>query len=168
MSNMHSDGRPEPDTLQQIGDVCRGIVEKERSVRKMLVRENPIQSRDQIGLSGSRQKRSYIKLTPLGSTRPLCRVTSRPCCTVSLSGPCIQRLSGTTNPRLGWFSISGVYKSLQASRSKCFTGFPSGTMTSPGSDSNKSMTSRSRKGTRTSMALAMEKTSPSRKSVLWR
>ncbi len=49
VSNMQSDGRPEPETLQQLGDLCRGIVEKERSVRKMLVRESPVQSRDQIG-----------------------------------------------------------------------------------------------------------------------
>jgi protein arginine kinase len=49
VSNMQSDGRPETETLQSIGDLCRGVVEKERSVRKMLVRENPIQSRDQIG-----------------------------------------------------------------------------------------------------------------------
>jgi protein arginine kinase len=49
VSNIRSQGKPEAEILQQIGDISRGIVEKERSVRKMLLRDNPIQTRDQIG-----------------------------------------------------------------------------------------------------------------------
>ncbi len=49
VSNVDSMGRSENEILQQIGDISRSIVEKERSVRKMLVRENRIQTRDQIG-----------------------------------------------------------------------------------------------------------------------
>ncbi len=49
VSNPGPQGKPESEILQQIGDISRGIVEKERSVRKMLLRENPVQSRDQIG-----------------------------------------------------------------------------------------------------------------------
>ncbi len=49
MSNVVGQGKTEEDTLRQIGEICRGILEKERSVRKMLVRESPLQSRDQIG-----------------------------------------------------------------------------------------------------------------------
>ena len=48
-SNLRPLGKPETEILQQIGDISRGIVEKERSVRKMLLRDNPIQTRDQIG-----------------------------------------------------------------------------------------------------------------------
>jgi protein arginine kinase len=49
MSNVLGQGKTEEEVLRQIGEICRGILEKERSVRKMLVRENPLQSRDQIG-----------------------------------------------------------------------------------------------------------------------
>ena len=49
MSNVLGQGKPEEEVLTQIADICRGILEKERSVRKLLVRENPVQSRDQIG-----------------------------------------------------------------------------------------------------------------------
>jgi protein arginine kinase len=49
VSNVGHQGKPEAEILQQIGEISRGIVEKERSVRKMLLRENPIQTRDQIG-----------------------------------------------------------------------------------------------------------------------
>jgi protein arginine kinase len=49
VSNSGPQGRPEVETLQQISDICLDIVEKERSVRKMLFREDPVQTRDQIG-----------------------------------------------------------------------------------------------------------------------
>jgi len=49
VSNAHLQGRSENEILQQINDISREIVEKERSVRKMLVREHPIQTRDQMG-----------------------------------------------------------------------------------------------------------------------
>jgi protein arginine kinase len=49
MSNMRAQGKPEEEILQQLTDTSKGIIEKERAIRKMLVRENPMQSRDQIG-----------------------------------------------------------------------------------------------------------------------
>jgi protein arginine kinase len=49
ISNVVCEGKPEIEILQKVGEVCGGIVEKERSVRKMLLRENPVQTRDQIG-----------------------------------------------------------------------------------------------------------------------
>ncbi|MFH0915995.1 MAG: hypothetical protein V1912_06055 [bacterium] len=49
VSNMGREGKPESETLQQIEDISSGIVEKERSVRKMLLRESPVQTRDHIG-----------------------------------------------------------------------------------------------------------------------
>jgi protein arginine kinase len=49
VSNLGPQGRSENEVIQQIGDIARGIVEKERSVRKMLVRGNRLQTRDQIG-----------------------------------------------------------------------------------------------------------------------
>ncbi len=49
VSNLGRQARPEGELLQHIEEVSRGIVEKERSVRKMLLRENPIQTRDHIG-----------------------------------------------------------------------------------------------------------------------
>ncbi len=49
VSNLGSQGKSENEIIQQIGDICRAMVEKERSVRKMLLRENPLQTRDQIG-----------------------------------------------------------------------------------------------------------------------
>jgi protein arginine kinase len=51
VSNVSPQGKPETETLDQVSEVCAGIVERERSVRKMLLRENPIQTRDQIGRS---------------------------------------------------------------------------------------------------------------------
>jgi protein arginine kinase len=51
VSNVLSQGKPETDVLQQVSEACAGIAEKERSVRKMLLRENPVQARDQIGRS---------------------------------------------------------------------------------------------------------------------
>jgi len=49
VSNAIPQGRPEMEILQQVSEVCGGIVEKERSVRKMLLRDNPVETRDQIG-----------------------------------------------------------------------------------------------------------------------
>ena len=49
VSNLGPQGKPETEILQQIGHIVRGVIEKERSVRKMPFRENPVQSRDQIG-----------------------------------------------------------------------------------------------------------------------
>lgn len=49
VSNVDPLGRSEDEILQQIDEISRNVVEKERSVRKMLVRENPVQTRDQIG-----------------------------------------------------------------------------------------------------------------------
>jgi protein arginine kinase len=49
VSNLGRQGKPESETLEQVEDVSRGIVEKERSVRKMLLRDNPVQTRDHIG-----------------------------------------------------------------------------------------------------------------------
>jgi protein arginine kinase len=64
VSNMQAEGRSEPETLRQIGDICRGIVEKERSVRKMLVRESPIQSRDQIGRALGAAQQAWVMSFP--------------------------------------------------------------------------------------------------------
>lgn len=49
VSNVGPQGRPEEEILGQIGDICRDITERERAVRKKLLRENPLQARDQIG-----------------------------------------------------------------------------------------------------------------------
>ncbi|MCL5735356.1 MAG: hypothetical protein M1274_07155 [Actinobacteria bacterium] len=49
VSNRGRQGKPEIETIQEIEDISRDIVEKERSVRKMFMRENPIQVRDHIG-----------------------------------------------------------------------------------------------------------------------
>ncbi|NLV72143.1 MAG: hypothetical protein GXY46_05990 [Actinobacteria bacterium] len=49
VSNLGSQGKSENEIIQQISSICHGIVEKERSIRKMLLRENPLQTRDQIG-----------------------------------------------------------------------------------------------------------------------
>jgi protein-arginine kinase len=49
VSNILPQGKPEVETLRRVSEVCVGIVEKERSVRKMLLRENPTQTRDQVG-----------------------------------------------------------------------------------------------------------------------
>ncbi len=49
VSNVGRQGRPERETLTQIEEVSAEIVEKERSVRKMLFRSNPNQVQDHIG-----------------------------------------------------------------------------------------------------------------------
>jgi protein arginine kinase len=49
VSNLGRQGKPEIETIQEIEDISRDIIEKERSVRKMFMRENPIQVRDHIG-----------------------------------------------------------------------------------------------------------------------
>ena len=49
VSNMRPQGKTENEIVQQIAEICRGITQKERSVRKKLLRENPVQARDQIG-----------------------------------------------------------------------------------------------------------------------
>jgi protein arginine kinase len=49
VSNLGREGKPEVETIQEIEDISRDIIEKERSVRKMFLRENPIQVRDHIG-----------------------------------------------------------------------------------------------------------------------
>jgi protein arginine kinase len=51
VSNVSPQGKPEIEALAQVSEVCAGIIERERSVRKMLMRENPILTRDQIGRS---------------------------------------------------------------------------------------------------------------------
>jgi protein arginine kinase len=51
VSNLGRQGKPEEEILEQIEVISRGIVDKERSVRKVLLRENPIQARDHIGRS---------------------------------------------------------------------------------------------------------------------
>ena len=51
VSNVSPQGKPEAEVIGQVSEVCAGIIERERSVRKMLMRENPIQTRDQIGRS---------------------------------------------------------------------------------------------------------------------
>lgn len=49
MSNVLGKGKPEEEVLQDMAEVCQSILQKERSIRKILVRDNPLQSRDQIG-----------------------------------------------------------------------------------------------------------------------
>jgi protein arginine kinase len=49
VSNVGTQGKPETEVLALVSDVCAGVVETERSVRKMLLRENPVDTRDQIG-----------------------------------------------------------------------------------------------------------------------
>jgi protein arginine kinase len=51
VSNVSPQGKPEIEVLSQVSEVCADIVERERSVRKLLLRENPVQTRDQIGRS---------------------------------------------------------------------------------------------------------------------
>lgn len=51
VSNSARQQGPESELLRLVSDVCSEVVEKERSVRKMLLRENPLQARDQIGRS---------------------------------------------------------------------------------------------------------------------
>lgn len=49
VSNLGRQGKPEIETIQEIEDISRDITEKERSVRKMFMRENPIQMKDHTG-----------------------------------------------------------------------------------------------------------------------
>jgi protein arginine kinase len=49
VSNLGRQGKPEVETIQEIEDISRDMFEKERSVRKMFLRENPIQVRDHVG-----------------------------------------------------------------------------------------------------------------------
>jgi protein arginine kinase len=49
ISNMARQTGPEGDLVAEVENMSRAITEKERSVRKMLLREHPIQARDQIG-----------------------------------------------------------------------------------------------------------------------
>jgi protein arginine kinase len=49
VSNVIPQGKPEEEILEQVSGVCAGIVGKERSVRKILLREDHVQTRDQIG-----------------------------------------------------------------------------------------------------------------------
>jgi len=51
VSNSARQQGPESEVVRLVSEVCSEIVEKERSVRKMLLRENPLQARDQIGRS---------------------------------------------------------------------------------------------------------------------
>ena len=51
VSNMVPQGKPEGEVIAQVSDACTSIVERERSVRKMLLRENRVQTKDQIGRS---------------------------------------------------------------------------------------------------------------------
>jgi len=60
VSNLRPQGKPEVEILQQIGDISREIVEKERSVRKMLMRDNPLQGRDQIGRALGAAQQAWI------------------------------------------------------------------------------------------------------------
>lgn len=49
VSNLGRQGKPERELLQQIEDISQEVVEKERSVRKLFIRQNPIQVRDHVG-----------------------------------------------------------------------------------------------------------------------
>ena len=49
ISNLARQGKPEAEILRQVNEISKGIVEKERSVRKMLYRETPLQVKDHIG-----------------------------------------------------------------------------------------------------------------------
>lgn len=49
VSNHRSRGIPEVPSVQAVGEAARQLTEKERSVRKTLLRENPIRVRDYIG-----------------------------------------------------------------------------------------------------------------------
>ncbi len=49
VSNLGRQGKPERETIQDIEEVSVEILEKERSVRKMLFRSNPMQVKDHIG-----------------------------------------------------------------------------------------------------------------------
>ena len=60
VSNVRPQGKPESEIIQQIGEICRGITEKERSVRKKLLRENPVQARDQISRALGTAKHAWL------------------------------------------------------------------------------------------------------------
>jgi len=49
ISNMTRQTGPESDIVAEVEGMARSIADKERSVRKMLLREHPVQGRDQIG-----------------------------------------------------------------------------------------------------------------------
>jgi protein arginine kinase len=49
ISNVARQTGPETEILAEVENMSRAIAEKERSVRKMLLREHPVQGRDQIG-----------------------------------------------------------------------------------------------------------------------
>jgi protein arginine kinase len=49
ISNMTRQTGPESEIVAEVERMARAITEKERSVRKMLLREHPVQGRDQIG-----------------------------------------------------------------------------------------------------------------------
>jgi len=49
ISNIARQTGPESDIVAEVENMSRAITEKERSVRKMLMREHPVQARDQIG-----------------------------------------------------------------------------------------------------------------------
>lgn len=49
VSNIARRTGPESEILEEVEERARAVTEKERSVRKMLLREHPVQARDQIG-----------------------------------------------------------------------------------------------------------------------
>ena len=49
ISNVARQTGPETEIITEVESMARAISEKERSVRKMLLREHPVQGRDQIG-----------------------------------------------------------------------------------------------------------------------
>lgn len=49
ISNVARQTGPESDIVAEVGSMSRAITEKERSVRKMLMREHPVRAKDQIG-----------------------------------------------------------------------------------------------------------------------
>jgi protein arginine kinase len=49
ISNAVRQTGPEADIIMEVDNMARTIAEKERSVRKMLMREHPVQAKDQIG-----------------------------------------------------------------------------------------------------------------------
>lgn len=59
VSNVLPQGKPETEIVGQVSEVCSGIVERERSVRKLLLRENPVQIKDQIGRSLGTAQRAW-------------------------------------------------------------------------------------------------------------
>jgi protein arginine kinase len=49
ISNVTRQTGPETEIVAEVESMARGIISKERSVRKMLMRDHPIQAKDQIG-----------------------------------------------------------------------------------------------------------------------